>query len=291
MKSTSHIIALSALGASTLLALGAAHAAEPAAPASPHTFTGNVGVVSDYLFRGISQTHGKPAIQGGLDYAHAGGFYAGLWGSSISWVSDAQNVSAPTEIDLYAGYKGTIKGDLGFDVGVIAYKYPGSKDVPANLSAKADTAEVYGAISWKWLTAKYSHATSSHFIGWYGGAAGSDTSRGTRGSGYLEFNANYDLGSGWTLVGHLGRQKVKHYEKVGDTNASYTDWKLGVTKDVGVGVVGLSYSDTNSKGTCAGDTGGTNAYCWGVYSAGGPAWSNFRDASKGQVVLNFTKSF
>jgi len=58
------------------------------APASPHTVTANVGLTSDYIFRGISQTSGNPAIQGGIDYAHSSGFYAGVWGSNISWISD-----------------------------------------------------------------------------------------------------------------------------------------------------------------------------------------------------------
>ena len=267
----------------------AAPAAE-AAPAGPHTFTGNVGVVSDYLFRGISQTHGKPAIQGGVDYAHESGLYAGIWGSSISWVSDAQNRSVPTEIDIYGGYKNTFGGGYwNYDVGVITYNYPGSRSTPANLSAKADTVEVYGAIGWKWLTAKYSHAVSSHFIGWYGGPAGSDTSKNTRGSGYFELNANYELMPTWNLIGHLGHQKVRNYVKSGDTDASYTDWKVGVTKDLGFGVVGLAYSDTSSKGTCNGGSGGTNAYCWGVYN--GTSSTNYRDASQGQWVLSFNKTF
>lgn len=261
--------------------------AQTAAPAGPHTFTGNVGLVSDYLFRGISQTHGKPAIQGGVDYAHASGLYAGIWGSSISWVGDAQNISAPTEIDIYGGYKNTFAGDWTYDLGVITYNYPGSKNVPANFSAKADTVEVYGAIGWKWLTAKYSHAISSHFIGWYGGAAGSDTGRNTRGSDYFELNAAYDLGNGWGINGHVGAQKVSGYQKVGDTDASYSDWKLGVTKDLGFGVVGLAYSDTNSKGSCNGGSGGSNAYCWG--SSGNT--TNFRNASQAQTVLTFNKTF
>lgn len=265
--------------------------AEEAAPVAEHTFTPNIGVVSDYLFRGISQTHGKPALQGGLDYAHSSGLYAGIWGSTISWVSDAQDKSVPLEIDVYGGYKNTFAGgDWNYDVGVITYNYPGSKDVPANFSAKANTTEVYAALGYKWLTAKYSYATSSHFIGWYGGATGTDTSKNTRGSDYLELNANYDLGNGWAVLGHVGHQKVKNYISSGDTDASYNDWKVGVTKDVGFGVVGLAYSDTDSKGTCS-SSGGTNAYCWGEYNAGAASLTNFRNASKGQAVLSFNKSF
>src|SRR5450759_3397136 len=77
-----------------------APAAEPAKPASPHTFTGNVGLVSQYVFRGLSQTNGDPALQGGADYSHASGFYAGTWLSNISWFTDqnANTKSAPVSL-------------------------------------------------------------------------------------------------------------------------------------------------------------------------------------------------
>lgn len=266
--------------------------AQTAAPVSDHTFTANVGVVTDYLFRGISQTHGKPAIQGGVDYSHSSGIYAGTWLSSISWVGDAQNRSVPTEIDIYAGFKNTFGGgDFNYDLGLITYNYPGTKTTPGNNSAKADTQEVYGALGWKWLTLKYSHTISSHFVGWYGGSGGTDQSRNTRGSNYLELNAAYDLGAGWGLSGHIGHQKVKNYDKTGDTDASYSDWKIGVTKDIGFGVVGLYYSDTNSKGTCDGASGGTNAYCWYNYNPAPGTNSNFRNMAQDQVVATFSKTF
>lgn len=261
-----------------------------AAATSPHTFTANVGVVSDYVFRGISQTKGKPAIQGGFDYSHSSGLYAGTWLSSISWVGDAQARSVPTEIDLYAGFKNSIGStDFGYDVGVISYNYPGSKDTKANASAKADTVEVYGALSWKWLTVKYSHTVSDHFVGWYGGAGGANTNVNTRGSNYLELNAAYDLGNGWGINGHVGKQEVNNYIATGTTDASYMDWKIGVTKDVGFGVVGLAYSDTDNKGTCT-QTAQANAYCWYTYVPGGTN-VNFKDVSRGTALLSFTKTF
>src|SRR5450759_2873562 len=84
----------------TVSAQTAPAAAPAAAPASPQTFTGNVGLVSQYIFRGLSQTNGSPALQGGLDYAHSSGFYAGTWLSNISWYTD-QNAgihSAPVSL-------------------------------------------------------------------------------------------------------------------------------------------------------------------------------------------------
>ncbi|MDA0188827.1 MAG: TorF family putative porin, partial [Proteobacteria bacterium] len=69
--------------ASALLALFATSAfAQDAAPASPHSVTGNVTLASEYIYRGIGQTNREPAIQGGFDYAHSSGFYLGTWASS-----------------------------------------------------------------------------------------------------------------------------------------------------------------------------------------------------------------
>ncbi len=283
MRKTLLVAAIGALSIPTLAL------AEDAAPASPLSF--NVGVVSDYLFRGVSQTHGKPALQGGIDYAHPSGFYIGAWGSNITWVDDFLGKGS-VEVDVYGGYKGSA-GDIGYDVGYITYNYPGHGSAIPTILANPNTQELYAAISYKWITAKYSHATSSHFIGWYGGA-GYDQK--TRGSGYLEVNANYDLGDGWTLTGHIGHQKVKNsVTTAAIENANYTDWKLGATKDIGFGVVGLAYSDTNAKGSCSDPfpSSGASAYCWGngnFVSGTGPT-SGFKNVAKGTAVLSFVKTF
>src|SRR5690606_32641568 len=88
-------------------AVPAAAFAQADAPAaqSPHTFTGNFALVSDYRFRGISQTDRDPAIQGGFDYAHSSGFYIGNWNSSVT--TDLYNGGAGLEMDFYAGFKPT----------------------------------------------------------------------------------------------------------------------------------------------------------------------------------------
>jgi uncharacterized protein (TIGR02001 family) len=275
------------------LAAPALSFAADAAPTPTHTFTPNVGVVSNYLFRGVSQTHGGGAVQGGVDYAHSSGLYAGVWASSITWVKDWLGKGS-TEIDIYGGYKSAFAegSDWTYDVGMIHYAYPGSGNAQPTFLANPKTTEVYGAISYKWVTLKYSNAITQNFIGWYGGAAANQT---TRGSDYLEINANYDLGDGWGVNGHYGTQKVKNSVTTATVNsASYDDWKIGVTKDVGFGVVGLAYSDTNVKGTCPTAGGGTNPYCWGtnsnVAAQSGPA-QNFKDVAKGTVVLTFNKAF
>ena len=253
--------------ASALLCSSIAVAAD--APASPHSFTGNFTLASEYMYRGIAQTNRKPAVQGGFDYAHSSGFYAGIWGSNISWLADLDKfpgvggISSSVELDVYGGYKNTFGGgDWNYDIGVLTYNYPGS--YPSGF-VDADTTEVYFGLGWKWLSAKYSHTTSSHIFGWVG--TGGEK---TRGSGYLELNASYDLGDGWGVTGHVGRQRIKHF---GD--ASYTDWKIGVTKDVGVGVIGVAYVDTNAQG-----------------DAGEPYRNAFdKDLGKGRLLLTFGKTF
>jgi len=251
-------------------------AAFAADPAPEHAFTGNFTLASEYLYRGIAQTRGKPALQGGFDYAHKSGLYAGVWGSNVSWIDDTYpaGASASMELDIYGGYKGAV-GPLGFDVGVLTYNYPGHGTDPAGL-VKPDTTEVYGALSWEWLTLKYSHSTTALF-GWLKSPAFTEK---TKGSGYLELNAAYDLGNGWGLSGHVGHQKVKGY-----SDASYSDWKVGVTKDVGFGVVGLAYSDTNAKDDCN-NPGATNPYCQVLTGT-----ADGYDAGKGRLLLTFGKTF
>ena len=262
--------------------------AEDAAPApSPLTF--NVGVVSDYLFRGVSQTHGDAALQGGVDYAFSNGAYVGAWASTISWVKDGWG-KGTTELDIYGGYRGAFSNpDYTYDVGFITYNYPGHGSEIAGVNANPNTSELYGAVGYKWLSAKYSYATSSHFIGWQGGPAFNED---TKGSSYLELNAAYDLGNGWGLSGHVGHQKVKGFSNPVFASADYTDWNIGVSKDVGFGVVGLTYSDTNTKGSCS-SVGGTSAYCWGNgnFVPGFGPTSGFHDVSEGTALLTFKKTF
>lgn len=257
--------------------------AQAAAPASPHTFTGNFTLASEYLYRGIAQTRGKPALQGGFDYAHASGLYAGIWGSNITWIGDGvAGASAGIELDVYGGYKGSFGGDWGYDVGVLTYNYPGSgKTIAAVQDLKQDTTELYGAVTWKWLTLKYSHSTTALF-GWAKNP-GLTTDK-TTGSGYLELNAAYDLGDGWGLTGHVGNQKVK-----GNSNASYSDYKIGVTKDLGFGVLGAAYSTTNAKDSCTNNAAATanDVYCF--VKAAGPA--NAYESGQGRVLLTFGKTF
>lgn len=266
----------------------AAPAADAAPAASPLTF--NVGVVSDYLFRGVSQTHGDAALQGGADYAFSNGLYVGTWLSTISWVKDWTG-KGTTEWDLYGGYRGAFANpDWTYDVGVISYLYPDHGNInPGNL-ANPNTTEVRAQIGYKWLSAKYSRAISPYFIGWYGPDSTGAFTEKTRGSNYLEVNASYDLGNGYGVTGHIGHQKVENF-----SGADYSDWNVGVTKDVGFGIVGLLYSSTNTSGACnSSGVGITNPYCWGKGgdgTTGAAPTHSFKDVSKDKAILTFLKTF
>ncbi|WP_428086076.1 TorF family putative porin [Candidatus Thioglobus sp.] len=85
---------------------------------APLPISGNVTIASDYVWRGLTQTDGEPAIQGGFDYAHESGFALGVWGSNVDFGSDAS-----AEFDLYGSYAGEVDG-FGYEVGYISYNYP-----------------------------------------------------------------------------------------------------------------------------------------------------------------------
>ncbi len=193
-----------------------------ACPAVSHAdLAFNVGVVSDYRYRGISQTRLKPAVQAGVDYT-AGGLYLGAWASSIKWVKDAYG-DAQVEIDLFGGYKGElIKDTLSFDVGLLQYVYPGATTAAWNAAYKnPNTLEVYGALTYGPVTGKVSYGVSNLF-----GNHDFGTGKGSKGSVYTDLSASFDVGGGILLAPHVGYQKVVHI-----ANASYTDYSLTLSKD------------------------------------------------------------
>ncbi|MGK2951118.1 MAG: TorF family putative porin [Thiobacillus sp.] len=208
-----------------------------AAEESPHSLSANVGMYSDYVFRGISQTGGDPAVQGGLDYSHSSGFYLGTWGSNVGWIEDFQGYdSGNVEIDLYGGFRGDIGSTgLTFDVGAIKYMFPGDDGG----ATKADTTEIYGALGWKWFTAKYSYYVSDEVFG-FANADGSD---------YLGLSASLPVGeTGLTLGASWGTFSFENNDA-----QDYEDWSVSAAYDMGKlssvtsGVtVGLKYSDTDA---------------------------------------------
>lgn len=243
--------------------LVAALASAFAMPAMAADFTpsSNVSLVNDYLYRGISQTGGNAAIQGGFDLAHASGAYLGVWGSSISWLGDAGIPNSGTEIDTYGGYKGAA-GDVAYDVGFLRYNYPGTYGT----ATKADTNEVYGAVTYSIVTAKLSYALGDLF-----GVSEA------KGSTYLEVNASYALpDTGVTFGAHYGKQTYKGTTadglKAGGLDPTYSDYKLSASKDFSGYVVGVAYSKTNAK------SGGFYTNLQG------------KDLGKGRVVLSLTRA-
>jgi uncharacterized protein (TIGR02001 family) len=236
----------------TLFALPAFAEDAPAAPASPITY--NVGAVSDYIFRGLTQTTHAPAIQGGVDYAHASGFYLGAWASNIKWIKDSGALAsgdAPLELDTYFGIRNAIVGDLGYDVGYVRFNYAVTgSPVPAAGFNSADTAEVYVAATYKFLTLKYSYSLLDGFL----------TLPAAKGTNYIDLTANYAVGeSGVTVGAHIGKQTfvgtaADAFAAAG-TDPTYTDYKLSVTKDFSGYGVGLTYTSTNASDfwTYAGD--------------------------------------
>lgn len=135
-------------------ALGAAVVASPSAFAG---LTGNVGGVSEYMFRGLQQNANDPSIQGGIDYASDSGLYIGTWASNVDWGAGG------SEIDLYGGFTGKLTDSVSFDVGGILYYYP-EKEEPGQFSDgtnfQPNTFEAYAGLVMGPVTFKYFYSPS-----------------------------------------------------------------------------------------------------------------------------------
>lgn len=207
-----------------MLALSSVPAfAQDAAP--EHQISYNAAITSDYRYRGLSQTRLEPALQGGVDYVHGPtGLYVGTWLSTIKWTKDLGG-DGDIEMDVYGGKRGLLTADLSYDVGGLYYWYPSNE-----LNPSANTFEVYVRLGLGPAYVKYSHATTNLF-----GTA--DSKR----SGYLDLGADFEVHEGWILNLHAGRQEVNN-----NSVYSYTDYKVGVTKDFGVATVSLAWIKANT---------------------------------------------
>lgn len=268
--------------------------------------TSNMGFVSDYYARGVSQSWHKPTVQGGLDLTHSSGFYAGVWGSGVT---PNTYPDANTEIDVYAGYNGevsSVKG-LGYTVGLIGYIYPGgswkkykSADDNSQYTPKGgrwDTYEANFGVSYDWISAKASVTLTD----WYGADRSTGFDGSSKGTTYLELNANYPL-PWWdlTLVGHVGKLNVaakldrdfaEDWTGTADkTSPDLTDYKVGLSKAFKVGssdgwTAGLYYVGATN--------GGNNGY-WGPNGFGGPSFnrsSEKKDLTDDRFVFSLTRAF
>jgi hypothetical protein len=258
-----------------------------AAPTPEHVFTGNATLVSDYRFRGISQTFKLPAVQAGFDYAHSSGVYLGTWASNVS--NNVYANGAGLEWDLYGGYKFEVAKDITADIGLLYYWYPGAKFNTAGQD-KYNNTELYGALSYGNFTAKYSHAISEFFgmkTATMGGLCGLGSSGAatttcfsgnpgsSKGSGYLDLSYNFDLGDKLTLALHLGHQTVQNYGKL-----SYTDYKVGLTKEYNGFLLGAALIATNA-----------NTELWRAMNGAQANGGKFIDPRGSTLVLSLGKTF
>lgn len=191
--------------------LGAALTAIAPAAASaqdspmPGTFTGNVAVVSDYVFRGVTQTSQDPAIQGGLDWDSGAGVYLGTWASSIEFGDNAS-----MELDLYGGYRGTVE-NFTYDLGFIYYAYPASS------APGYDFWEVYGKAGYNFGPAAVTlgiNFTPDNF-----GAANKDHAV------YYSALLTAPIGEMFAISGGMGYSAL-------EGTKNYSDWNIGGTFNI-----------------------------------------------------------
>jgi len=223
----------------------AAAALAPVAASAADGVSFNVGAVTDYRYRGISQSRLEPAVQGGADFTK-GGFYAGAWASTIKWTKDSGG-GGDVEVDLYGGYKGSVNKDLSFDVGALTYQYPGNKLDDVGL-VDATTYEVYGALTFGPVTAKYSHSVRNLF--------GNPDSKN---SGYADLSGSFEW-EGLSLVPHIGYQNVKGP----NSDFSYTDYSFTVSKDFNGLVVSGALVGTDIDINLGGENIGKPTFVLGV---------------------------
>jgi uncharacterized protein (TIGR02001 family) len=282
------------------------------------SLTTNMGFVSDYRARGVSQTWRKAAVQGGLDLTHSSGFYLGAFGSNVTPNTYPQ---ANVELDVYAGYNGEVKAieGLGYTAGVIGYFYPGGSwkkfryytDDPGNKAqtpygGRWDTYEANAGISYKWLSAKASVTLGD----WYGAEQKTGWTKSTRGTTYLELNAAIPTPfDGLTLIGHVGRLNVNgqllpedvfvnpghpyaggsapNDSTSGALNPDYTDYKVGLS---------YAFKVLNADGWNAGlyYIGHNNDNYWGKNGYGGASFagsSESKDLNKDTAVFTLGRTF
>ena len=245
-----------------------APAPAPAAPAPPSilgfALTGSSTLGSQYIFRGLTQTDGKPTVQGELDLVHPSGFYISTALSNISWVTDqfsAGPISAGVELDVFGGYKWAFAKDWALDLGLYRYLYPG--DYKSFSGYSPNTTEAYLGLSYSWASFKYSRVISQDNFGIFN----------AKGSTYLDLSLNYPIGeSGWTVQAHGGKTTFNTSSSAVNNLLDYTDYKLGVAKAIKDWTLALAGTNADTK-----DLGYNNAFG--------------RNIGKGRVTFTVSKAF
>ena len=193
---------------------------EPAGPA--WTVSGTLTAASDYRFRGLTQTQGRPVLQGSFDASHASGWYVGLFGSGVSHA--AYNNGSGTEFDVYGGYRHTWAEGRSVEAGIVTYWYPGARYQLPGERIDYNTQEAKLAVNVGTVNVTGWVGLSEH---WFGFASDPFTGRqvATRGTSYIEANWSPELGPGLVLNLHAGHQRLRHLP-----DYDFTDVKVGVTK-------------------------------------------------------------
>ena len=185
----------------------------------------NAALVSDYRFRGISQSNESAAIQGGFDYAFENGIYVGTWGSTVDFDS-ISDFNGSLELDFYGGWGTDIGENSSIDLGYIYYAYPGDDS-----GVEGDYQEIYFNYGWRDLSL---------------GAAYSDDYYGSGGKfWYLQANYDWGFAENWALSLHAGYNDFDEDVFLSSDKGHYVDYSVGVTWSV-VGVdLGLSWVGTD----------------------------------------------
>jgi uncharacterized protein (TIGR02001 family) len=215
------LAAAATLSSGTVLAQAAAPAAKP-----DFVVTGSFGITSDYRFRGLQQTDGEPAFQGGFDVAHSSGLYVGTWGSNVSSWAAGPNSSVKLETNLYGGYKTEVSG-VGVDVGAIAYIYPGSSSGSINKTDyRANTQEAYLGLAYGIATFKTSYVLSNNYF----------ASSGSKNAGtvYYDLTIAKEIMPKLTASAHVGYLDYKKdNEAAVGGKLSFADYNVGLAYDLG----------------------------------------------------------
>jgi uncharacterized protein (TIGR02001 family) len=191
--------------------------------------TGNLGLTSDYRFRGISQSQNAPAVQGGVDYAHSSGFYVGNWNSSVS--SQLYTNGSGVESDLYAGWKKDIYKGLTLDVGSYNYFYPRAK--VAGTGSNFDTYEGYVGLGYGPVAVKYNRTLGNGYFG----------TANAKGTQYYQADLALPLVSKVSLLAHVGHTNVAN-----QSNGDYTDYNVGLGYDLeGWNLAAKYYTNTGTN--------------------------------------------
>lgn len=188
------------------------------AEASP--FVGGVTFTTEYILRGVSQSDDEPAVQGNIDFVR-GGFYAGIWGSSIE-IGDLAGSASPVELDFYLGYVWELDSGWSLELGAIHYEYPRDDFL--------DYEEGYAGVGYKVFNLKYYY--SDDFLG-LGGAGH-----------YLDGTVEVPFGdSGFAVAVHAGLNRFDDEVPIED----YTDYRGGISYTWQNLTVDVSYTDTDEN--------------------------------------------